>query len=323
MSTGSVDMSALASELADYALENKTGIFSKIVNYAMPTWMTTLPNIADKVPLIECLVGDILQPGAKSTFNPSQGAVQYKNRYLQMRPAKADLQFTQEQISQMKKSWLGVLQKSQEGDAPLNVDNFPFEAYVYDKLTQRFGKNLATAIWKGTYNPTGTSKLDVVDGLLGIVDGDITSTAIPAANVFAGAAVTPSNAEAQFLGVAEKTLANEDYAGVPKVLLCAPENKYYYEVNYRENHGSLPYNLQFEQSRIPGFQIEILPIAEMTGSDRIIVSPAENFVFGFDDLARASQMVIEREKRNVNVMMDIEIGVNYAIAEVIWANDQD
>lgn len=320
---GAVDMTALAAELRDYALENKTGIFSKIVNSAMFSFMTPIGDVLDKVPLIELLVGDILQPGGKSTFNPTTGAVKFKNRYGQVRPGKADLQFTQENIQQMKKSWLGVLAKSLDTPTPLDVYSFPFEAYVFQKIAERFGKNLRTALIKGVYNAAGTSKLDVMDGLLTIVDADRTAGVIPGTNMFAGAPITANNAEAQIVGVAEKTLLDEEYAGAEMVMLIAPENKYYYELNYRTNHGTLPYNQGFDQQIIPGFNIRFEPIPEMTGSDSLIVTPAENLVMMYDDLSRASNMIVEREKRNLNVLMDIELGTNYAIAETVWTNDQD
>lgn len=322
LGAGALDLTELSSELTDHVLENKADIFSRIVNGSLPSWMTPIADVTDKVPLVEMLVGDILQPGGKSTFNPTDGAVQFKNRFLQVRAGKADLQFTQDQLQQLRKSWLGFMAKEKASGKTADVYYIPFEEYIMMKVTERFIKNIREAIIKGTYNASGTSKLDVMDGLLTIVADDITATNIPAANVFAGAAITTSNAEAQFVGVAEKTLLDEEYAAAEMVLLCSPNNKYKYEVNYRANHGSLPYNQSFDQQKIPGTNITLFAVPELTGSNRLIVGPKDMFCLGYDDLNRASQITIEKEKRNINVLMDIELGVNYAIAEKIWTNDQ-
>jgi hypothetical protein len=320
--SGSLDLTELSATLTDYVLENKTSLFFKIVNGAMFDWMTPIGDVTDKVPLVEILVGDLLQPGGKNTFTPTDGAVQFKNRFAQVRPGKADLQFTQVQLQQLRKSWIGFMAKQEAAGVPKDVYYIPFEAYIMTKVVERFNKNLREAIIKGTYNASGTGKLDVMDGLLTLVGDDVTSLDIPAANVFAGAAITESNAEAQVAGVAKKALSNEDYAGADMVMLISPLNKYNYEINYRANHGSLPYNNTFAQGIVPGTNIVLFPVPELTGSNRLIVTPKENICLAYDDLNRANSISVEKEQRNVNMLIDVELGMNYAIAETIWTNDQ-
>lgn len=318
----SLNLTELSSELTDYVLENKAPLFSKMVNGAMYDWMTPIADVTDNVPLVESLVSDILQPGGKTTFTPTENAVSFKNRFAQVRAAKADLQFTQAQLQQLRKSWIGLMAKSQAAGIAYDVYYIPFEAFLMGKVIERFNKNLREAIIKGTYNAEGTGKLDVMDGLLTLITDDIASSRLPAANVFAGAAITESNAEDQVLGVAKKSLANEDYAGADMVMLISPINKWNYEVDYRNNHGALPYNNTFAQGIIPGTNVVLFPVPELTGSNRLIVTPKENICLAYDDLNRANSITVEREKRNIDLMIDVEIGMNYAIAETIWTNDQ-
>lgn len=320
---GAIDMDDLVASLKDYANQAKTGVFSRFVNSAMYPWMTPIAGVRDQVPLIEVLLLDILQPGGKSTFNPTNGAVKFKDRFAKVRPGKADLQFTQVQIQQMKKSWLGILDDSQNGANPISVYDFPFEAYVFQKVTERFRKNLKQAMIKGVYNGTGTGKLDVMDGILTLIDADITATNIPAGNVFAGAPITATNGVAQIEGVGLLSLDDEDYADYPMICLASPRAITNYELDFRTRFSALPYKAGFDIKTIYGTNIEIVEVGEWSGSDRVVVTPKENLVMVYNDINMVDSMIIEREKRNLNLLMDVEAGVQYAIAEIIWTNDQN
>lgn len=316
---GNVDMTDLAASLTDQALEAKTDLYMTIVDDSAYDFFTVIPDVLDEVPLTQMLMDRILQPGGKKTFDP-KAALSFKNRMGKVRNAKVDLQFTPEDIETMRRSWLGIMYKSKN---TLTPDNFPFSQYILDRVVKQFALDLKYAKIKGVYNAAGTAAIDVMDGLLTLVDADVTALNIPAANVFTGAAITSSNAVAQFEGVGHKPYGSQFYSKVPMIMLAAPENILNYELNFRSTFGSLPYNLGFDKKTIYGTNIELVAVEDMIGSDRLIVTQKENLIDLMDDPSNMGNIIIEKEKRNINIMMDIREGVNYAIAETIWTNDLD
>lgn len=313
-----LDFSALPGKLADYALQENAQILTRLlVDDLSFTEFMTLMLGNDEIPLTELVVGDILQPGGKDDFNPTNNALKFKARVGKVRPCKVDLTFKPTEILKFWKTYLGLIAKAK----PESPYDLPFEAFIMQEVIKKLKNNLRLkAVFKGTYNAAGTAPQDTMDGLETLVKKDITANAIPDANMIVNAPVTMTNALDTFESLAQRVIANPDVAGYNMIALCSPTLEYYYNQDYKNTHGALPYNTQFQKRVIDGTNIEILPEPGMSGSNGIIITPAENLFWLVDNEERIDSIIVEKALRNINLMMDFQAAVEYGISELIFTN---
>lgn len=313
----SIKVSDLTDYLEKHIAENPQLLTKALISTA-PDYFTVLTDVVDEIPLVELAVGSILQPGNKDTFDPIDDAVAFKNRIGKVRDCKVDLQIKPTQVTAMQKSWLAKMARMSTPTSPYQI---PFEAEITSQVMAKLQEDIRLlALYKGAYNAAGTTPATVFDGLLTKIAAEIVSTAIPAANVFTGAAITAANAIAQFEGVADKV--SNQYSMSPLVCIAAPENVKFYNRNYRTTYGTLNYNNEFDKQVIDGTNIEIVAEPGMAGSDRVIITPKSNLFWLIDSESRQSGMTVEYALRNINWMVDFRSAPEYGISEIIWTNDQ-
>lgn len=308
----SLDLSALPAKLKDYAVENKDVLLSKVMVDTMPEYMTPLSGVRDEIPLSELVVESIIQPGGKDAFNPQANKVKFKARVGKVRPVKVDLQFTPTQIANLQKSYYGLIDAGR-----LDPYTMPFESYIFDKIIARVKNDLRLqAIFKGVYNASGTAPVDTMKGILAIVASDSIS-----GNRTTGAAVTDANAFDEVMKIVALIEADANYSSVPMVGLLSPVNFRKYCNDYAATRGSVIYNDKFEQINVEGTNITLKKEPGMTGSDRIIVTPAENTFWLMNEESQLSNITVEYALRNINVMMDFHCAPEIGIMETLWCNN--
>ncbi len=285
--------------------------------------MVVYENVVDKLPLYELDVADPGQPG-KSTFTPKTGVLDWVNRTLQVQEGEVTLEITKDQIEAFHKTHLAKIAAATRRGS---VYDLPFEQYMFQRVIAKLVDQIErTMKWKGARNAAGTTSADIADGFETKIAADITATVIPAANVATGAlgGITEANAEAEFKKVVDVlTTQNPEYLAQDLVCYASPEAVRYYWLNYRANHGALPYNQNFAKRILDDMDnIELLPQIGLSGDSRVVITPRFNFALGSDALERINNIEIEYHKRNILFMIDFKIGTEYGIAELIWTNDQ-
>ncbi len=314
-----IDFTALPEKLKGYALSNNTSILTKLMidGMAFLSYVQLLIG-NDEIPLTELVVGELLQPGGKDTFSP-KGKLDFKARIGKVRPCKVDLTFMQSDINRIWKSYLGEIAKATatKGD----VYSLPFEAFFMQTIIAKVQEDLRLkAAFKGKLNAAGTAAADTMTGWLEILKVMIIDGEVPAGNIFAGAPITSANAIDQFKGV--KKLISDAYRDQPMICLAAPSKIEAYFEDYQTTHGSLPYNTEFKKNTLEGSNIIFQPEPGMSGSNRIIITPQRNMFWLADNLAGTNSIIIEREKRNIHVLMDFECSPDFGVGGLIWTNDQ-
>lgn len=308
----SLDLSALPAKLKDYAVENKDVLLSKVMVDTMPEYMTPLSGVRDEIPLSELVVESIIQPGSKDAFNPQANKVKFKARVGKVRPIKVDLQFTPTQIVNIQKSYYGLIDAGR-----LDPYTMPFESYIFEKIISRVKNDLRLqAIFKGVYNASGTAPVDTMKGILAIVASDSIS-----GNRTTGAAVTATNAFEEVMKIVEKVESDANYSSVPMIGLISPINFRNYCNDYAATRGSVIYNDKFEQITVEGTNITLKKEPGMVGSDRIIVTPAENTFWLMNEESALSNITVEYALRNIYVMMDFDCAPEIGIMETLWCNN--
>lgn len=314
----SVKISDLTAKLQENIAEYSQIFAQKLVGMESAFgYMTVIPGVEDQVPLIQLVTGDPLQPGNRGAFEPKDNVNVFKDRFLTVKNIEMPAVYKEAQIEALWRSHLAKIANATKS-SPYDM---PFEELLIMKLAEAAMSNLRKkAIFKGVLNASGTTSTDLFNGLLTILAADITSTAVPAANVATGAAITASNALDQFELVLDKVPS--EYWMEDMVCLAAPENVRFYNKDYQATHGALPYNQEFDKVTLDGTSIEIIPEIGMAGSDRVIITPRGNAVFATDALEGLTNFDVWPDHWDLEIGAKAKGGVNWAVAEEIWTNDQ-
>jgi hypothetical protein len=311
----SVNISALNTALGGYARQNKVDIFSKILTESTSQYFTPITGAIDQLPLAKLSTGSILKPYvAGGGFSATNDALTFGARILNARRISADVEIVPLDLYN---SWLGQL----AGAPPASPFDIPFEQFVMDAISRQAIADLETGVWNGLFDNSGTSAEDIMDGIEQLVLAAVTSGEIPAANVTAYTAITSTNALDEFKKVKSKIAAQ--YRNKPMYAFCSMAIYDAYMDDYQSSVGPVVYNKDYTQIFIEGTQTQIVPIPGLNGVNRIIVTPKENLVFGYDIEGGASNIITQEFNRTIKVMMDFRAGVQFRDGAVIWTMDND
>jgi hypothetical protein len=311
-----IDFSGLPAKITSYTLREAQALLTTmlITDQSFLNYMGLLVDVVDEQALTQIFVSSVLQPGGKDTFDP-KGTVGFKNRIGKVRACKIDYTLTPTIINSMWKGYLGRINKSKRGD----VYGVPFQQYIMDMLAAKAKEEMhLEAVFKGVYNPDKKVANRVFDGLLPLLsDAGI----VQAANIFAGAPITQSNAIDQMEGVADKVpshLINRDL-----VMLVEPTSAKFYNRDYRGTFGANTNNTGgFEHQKIDGTNITIVPEPGLAGTGGILCTPRENLVWLTGPLGGGpNSFIVEKSRRNIDIMADFEAAPDLALAEYTWVND--
>lgn len=306
----SVNITALNTALGGYARQNKVDIFSKILTESTSQYFTPITGAIDQLPLAKLTTGSILKPYvAGGGFTAATDALSFGARVLNARRISADVEIVPLDLYN---SWLGQL----AGAPPASPFDIPFEQFVMDAISRQAIADLETGVWNGLYDNAGTAADDIMDGVEQLVKAAVTSGEIPAGNVTTYATITSSNALDEFKKVKAKIAAQ--YRNKPMYAFCSMAVYDAYMDDYQSSVGPVVYNKDYTQIFIEGTQTQIVPIPGLNGVNRIIVTPKENLVFGYDIEGGASNIITQEFNRTIKVMMDFRAGVQFRDGSVIW-----
>jgi len=313
----SVNITALNSALGAYARQAKVDIFNKILRESTAQYFTTFTGAIDELPLAKLNTGSILKPyAAGGGFTATDDALVFGARILNARRISADISIVPLDLYN---SWLGQL----AGAPPSSPFDIPFEQFIMDSISKQAQDDLEAAVWNGIYDAAGTSADDTMTGVLQLVKAAVTSGAIPAGNVSAYTAITSGNALDQIRLVRSKIAPQ--YRNKPMYCFLSVANFDNYMDDYQNTVGSVVYNRDYTQVLIEGTQTQLIAIPGMVGddSDRILITPKENLVFGYDIEGAASNIITQEFNRTIKVMMDFRAGVNFRDGGVIFCNGNE
>lgn len=273
-------------------------------------YMQLYDEVTDELLLTEMFIDSVVQPGNKDTFNP-KGTVKFRNRKGKVKPCKVDINITPTQITALYKSYLGKIKKSKRD----NVYSLLFEEEIVNLIVKRAKQDIRLkALFKGKENGEGTTPEDTMEGILRILARDFIN-----ANVYAGAPITAVNAVEQVVAVQDlvpAALSQHDLVAV-----MDPDVKKFYERDYQVTFGSLPYNLKYEKETINGTQTELVPEIGLAGTGAVIITPRENMCWLTDSTGKQDSIIVEKSKRNIDIMMDFDAAPEIAVMELVYMNE--
>ncbi|MDR6195185.1 hypothetical protein [Siphonobacter sp. SORGH_AS_0500] len=322
----SLNLSDFATSLTDFARDNRLHIFASLLIPGMagiagtPIWaiedyMQLIPG-NDEVVLTQLAVANVLQPGNKGSFNPTQNAVKFKNRRAKVRPVKVDLEFTQPTIMKMYKSYMGQVTAKK-----IDPETYPLEAYVIDAVIAKAKENLRViSLFNGVYNENGNSPLDIFDGILTQVTKAIAAGNVPADNIVEVAPTTGENAVANHEKVIQEI--PDAYFYGSDSLICLTNRKLLsaYETDYRKKFGTLPYNTSTEKAFIDGTNIPFVVEPGLSTLEEPIFTTKDNLCYLYDDEGKQDSLEFDYNKRDRSLayMLDYQAGTGIGAAELLW-----
>lgn len=309
-----VDFSGLPARLKDYSIRETETLLTDALIDGMKflEYMGLLVGVTDKVDLTRMFISEVLQPGGKDTFTP-KGKITFKNRIGQVRDCKVDYSFTPKEINAMWLSYMGRIYKSKRG----SVYDIPFQQFILEKITSKAKEELhLLGLFKGVYREDSKKANRIFDGILPLLsDAGI----VPSANIFAGAPITQQNAIDQLEGIADKVpseLINTDL-----IALVEPEVMKFYNRDYRATYGQIGTYTEFKHTMLDGTNITLVPEPGLAQTGGVLMTERENFKWLTGDLNRMDAFIIEKNKRNVDIMLDFQAAPDLSISERVWCND--
>ena len=102
----------------------------------------------------------------------------------------------------------------------------------------------------------------------------------------------------------------------------SPTLKQYYQRDYRTQYGANVGAGGYVKTFLDGTKYEIVEAPGMGSSQRIIASPKHNLHFGYNSFEDISTASIQLNRRAIEVIMDMKLGVNFGIISEVAVNDQ-
>lgn len=314
----------VAADLKKHLADNPTIYQEKMVSMEMELenkGIQIFNDVEDEMPLYKLTVTDPGQPGNRGTESVKTNVAAFSNRTLKVRDAEVTLMFTNQEINALYRTHLTQMRSAAARGSAYDV---PFEDVILTAIVSKFiDRILTTLAFKGAYNAAGTTTADIANGWETTLAADILSTLIPASRVFTGAAITGTNALAQFHGVNDLVVSQSpEYIMQTLNVYCAPENMKHYSTNYRASFGALPYNKEFKKTFVDDdTNRPFMPMQGLAGDDRIIITTPGNLCIGTDAMSRLSNIWTEARGRDLYVYIDGKIGMNYIMDTEIWTNN--
>lgn len=310
-----LSITGLNTALGAYFRKDKSVLITKmLLGMNIDDRMEVWDDCKDEVPLPNLTITDLVKPANNTTFQPASNALGFGARILKVRPWKVDLQIVP---ADLEKSWLGAYKKKGS-----DVYDMPFEEYVMKHIIEKVQENIRLkALFKGSYNGSGTTPGAIMDGLLKIVADEVTATNITA--ITTGATTSSNvvtNIETTFDGLGEA------YKSVPTVILVNPTMFTWYKRKIRADFGS---NLDYKgmplmETPLDGTLATIKSEPGLGTSGRIIVTPKENIVYGVDTIGEENNIKSQEFERTIKLMIDAKSGINFKRidADLLAVNDQ-
>lgn len=290
-----------AEALQDYIWDNRLPLHSKLfAGFETEKHCTVYEGVKGKLPLTEMTVGTLAKRHA-TAFNPNTSTVGFTPRTLETILAKIDLAFAPQDYES---SYLGAARRQGQ-----NLDDLPFEAFMMERLSAKLSAEIEDAVWAGAV-PGSTASTDplnmLFDGFREIIKDEITATNITAVPV-SGGALTTSNIIDHVEELWDSL--SDAYKMTDVEVYLSWANFKLYQQAYRQNYGQVPdYAAQAGRLKLDfGQNAFLVPLPGLSGSNRIVMTPAGNLCYGIDSPGDYTFDVVQ-DHREIHLMLDFRIG---------------
>lgn len=186
---------------------------------------------------------------------------------------------------------------------------------VLAQLVKSRGQHIAQCAFTGKRNAEGDTTLDICDGLLTIADKEIEAGKISTAigNLYK---VTEEVTNANACDIAKDIVftSNQFLRRENNIMLCPTSFADAYNESYLLSHSGLVYNQQYDQPYVEGsgHKLTIIPIPELDGTDKAIITQPSNLLYGtYNDADQTSIDIMRSSHYDLSMASDMWLGFQF------------
>jgi hypothetical protein len=266
-------------------------------------------------------VGENLARRWGKNFDPVTDAATFKPRTLKTVLNKVDFSIVPQQYES---SYLGAWRKKGQNPA-----DWPFAAYVMEKIMGKLQTEFEVAIWQGVEEASpsaGDYLRQTFNGYLQIIKDALTAGDIDAV---ATGTSTASDIIADLRLMWAQVLSPYKENGIDILMSYALYDVY--RIAYKDAYKVDPAYIQITEAGYKGITYElgdgntrIIPINGLAGSNRIIMTPRENLTIGIDSPSD-TMFRVKEDLRELQFAMDFRMGAQILLQKngVLVVNDQE
>lgn len=193
----------------------------------------------------------------------------------------------------------------------------PFEEKILDENIKALGAVVEKLLWQGD-TTNGTGNMALANGLTTLMTADITSTAIPAANVQAKSTDSVYTRveklwKALPANIADRCTIVMNIANYKELIVELANSNYYHIFETYENEYRM---------RLPFANIDVRGIEGLEGMDWIIAMPLDEIYYGVDAENDTEDVDLfwDQAARLFKLVIEFAVAVNYVFPENIYIN---
>lgn len=309
-----LNISDLNSALGSYYRTNKKDIMAKLYKQEDARKIfNVVSGVQDEYVMTEIEAAEMMQ-AYQPNWTP-KGEVKFQPEIIKVRPVKVDFPFTPKALEA---SWIGYLKTN--GSSPTE---YPFVKFIYEKLVERLVRDLNSVTINGVYVAPTT---DVAGAARNAFDGllQVKNKAILAGKItpIATGALTLAN----IVESVEKMIDGVDaeFRGDDLVILMSEAWRTAYFRKRRDPSFSNYGQASIDDAVIDFTNCKIVCPRYMNASNSLIITKPTNLLMAEDGVNEEENMIVQANRRMLEVMIDFKRGVGFGIADgYVWANDQD
>lgn len=313
--SASLDLTNAAAFRA-YAEKHTNELFTKaMLSFDSAPHMTPHEGVKGTKVLNELIVQDLFRRYSVD-FSALADAVSIDPQTISTVKAKIDMTIAP---ADFEESYLGFLRQTGQ-----NPRDFPFQAYIIDKIMMKAAEEQELALWQGVAAgaPAATDKLIALfDGLLHQVEDAITATDI---TPYASGATNATNILAAVEAMYQ-SLGDQWKSGEVKAFMSWTKFQQLLQ-NYRNDVGKYTNPDMSGGFRLDFGNCVVIPCPGMRGKERIIVTTAMNPQHAYDAATDSTLINFEWNRRKMDMWMDIRMGASWLFLDdasgAIIVNDQ-
>lgn len=168
---------------------------------------------------------------------------------------------------------------------------------VLGSVAKSLGGKLNEVLFTAKHNADGNTSADLFNGWLTIANEEITkeNISVNKGNLHTLTETLDETNACDLLKEVERS-CDPILRDTEKFLFCSPEIADAYNDNYLLSHQGVSYNKQFEQPYLEGssHRTTIVALSNLSGSDKIIVTPKSNMVYCFDNMGDVEKISVDR-----------------------------
>lgn len=312
--TGSINL-ASAESFRDYVEDFGTELFGRAYyGFESANIATLHEGVKGKKILTELIMGDLARRWAKN-FTPTEDQLNFKPRTLEVSTCKVELQICPQDFES---TYLGMFRRKGQ-----NHDDIPFEGYILDKIMKKLAQEFEVAFHQaqkaGTPAAADLMK-QTFDGLNKVIADEIAAGYAPVATP--GGTLTATSIIPTLEAMWNK-LSDAYKPGEIEVYGSYAHTRLYQTAYAAKYNGNKPAVDAMGRVRLEFGEGWLKPLPGRSGSDRLIMTPSENLHYGIDAPEDSQIMKFENNKRNVDMWMDFNVGLQVGLVDedVFVVND--